>query len=576
MKEFKMLSLFDGSGGFPLAGALSGITPVAASEIEPFPIRVTTKRFPSMKHLGDVSQINGAEIEPVDVITFGSPCQDLSVAGQRAGMKHTGNGDEETTRSGLFMEAVRIIKEMRCKTNGEYPTFAVWENVPGAYSSNKGEDFRVVLEELAKVKEAGVSIPKSAKWLLAGEIVGEGYSIAWRTLDAQYWGVPQRRRRIYLVADFTGQCAGKILFERTGLRGNIAESGAQGERTSGDAENGTAAADRAVVYDGSAVTSPINVQNPQPGDPCHTLNTDSRNYLVYEMTHADEVIRECKYGLCPTLQARMGTGGNQVPLVMEKPVICLQGNGIDRADTAGCNGRGWNDKTCYTLNTIDRPAVCYAIDRAAFNQGINAQYDISIQENLMQTCVAKVPNAVCYGIGNGQADQAGLNREKVGCLNCMHDQQAVLIDEEPHYIVRRLTPLECCRLQGFPGCWTMGLETAEPTEEDLIFWREVFEIHRKIVTGAKKPKTDKQIIKWLQNPYSDSAEYKMWGNGICLQNALYVMQGIAEELRDRNDKNKLVCWDEPCSMKCPICCFDCEEFETCPEACDQESCREDY
>lgn len=526
MREFKLGSLFSGSGGFELAGSLNGLTPAWGSEIEPFPIRVTTKRFPNMKHLGDVSKINGAEIEPVDVITFGSPCQDLSVAGQRAGMKHTDNGDEETTRSGLFMEAVRIIKEMRCKTNGKYPTFAIWENVPGAYSSNKGEDFRTVLEELTKIKEAGVSIPKSAKWLLAGEIVGEGYSIAWRTLDAQYWGVPQRRRRIYLVADFRGQCAGKILFEREGLRGDITESGTQRQGTSRNADNGTAAADRAVK--------------------------------LIEMTHADEVIRECQYGLCPTLQARMGTGGNQVPLVLEKPVICLQGNGIDRADTAGCNGRGWNDKTCYTLNTIDRPAVCYAldsissnsmksnnphsgfhetekaktidtsdqnpcknqggicvvqpiyaIDRAAFNQGINAQYDISIQENLIQTCVAKGPNAVCYGIGNGQADQSGLNKEKVGCLNCMHDQQAVLIDEEPHYIVRRLTPLECCRLQGFPDCWTMGLETAEPTEEDLTFWREVFETHRQIVTGAKKPKTDKQIIKWLQNPYSDSAEYKM-------------------------------------------------------------------
>lgn len=184
-RRLKLGSLFSGSGGFELAGSLNGLTPVWGSEIEPFPIRVTTKRFPNMKHLGDVSKINGAGIEPVDVITFGSPCQDLSVAGQRAGMKHTDNGDEETTRSGLFMEAVRIIKEMRCKTNGKYPTFAIWENVLGAYSSNKGEDFRTVLEELAKIKEAGVSIPKSAKWLLAGEIVGEGYSIAWRTLDAQ-------------------------------------------------------------------------------------------------------------------------------------------------------------------------------------------------------------------------------------------------------------------------------------------------------------------------------------------------------------------------------------------------------
>ena len=149
----KMMSLFDGSGGFPLAGAMCGITPVYASEVEPYPIAVTTSRFPKMKHLGDVSKVNGAELDPVDLITFGSPCQDMSVAGKRAGLKHQDKGDEETTRSGLFMEAVRIIKEMRKATNGRYPTFALWENVPGAFSSNRGEDFKVVLEELVKITE---------------------------------------------------------------------------------------------------------------------------------------------------------------------------------------------------------------------------------------------------------------------------------------------------------------------------------------------------------------------------------------------------------------------------------------
>lgn len=146
----KLMSLFDGSGGFPLAASLCGIEPVYASEVEPYPIAVTKSRFPNMKHLGDVSRIKGAEIEPVDIITFGSPCQDMSVAGKRAGLKHTAVGDEETTRSGLFMEAIRIIKEMRVKTNGIYPRFAVWENVPGAFSSNRGEDFRLVLEEFIK------------------------------------------------------------------------------------------------------------------------------------------------------------------------------------------------------------------------------------------------------------------------------------------------------------------------------------------------------------------------------------------------------------------------------------------
>lgn len=146
-------SLFDGSGGFPLAGVMSGVVPVWASEIEPYPIAVTRSRFPKMIHLGNVTEINGRKVKPVDIITFGSPCQDMSIAGKRAGMKHESRGDEGTTRSGLFYEAVRIIREMREETHGRYPTFAVWENVSGAFSSNGGEDFRCVLEELAKICE---------------------------------------------------------------------------------------------------------------------------------------------------------------------------------------------------------------------------------------------------------------------------------------------------------------------------------------------------------------------------------------------------------------------------------------
>ena len=214
----KLLSLFDGSGGFPLAGALCGIEPVAASEVEPYPIAVTRSRFPNMKHLGDVSKINGAEIEPVDIITFGSPCQDLSVAGKRAGI--------EGERSGLFMEAIRIIKEMRDATTNEFPRYAVWENVPGAFSSNGGEDFRIVLEEFVKVTEPEAEMPPMDKggWAYADVILGKGWSIAYRVFDAQYWGVPQRRRRIYLVADFRGGRAGEILFKREGLRRNTETS----------------------------------------------------------------------------------------------------------------------------------------------------------------------------------------------------------------------------------------------------------------------------------------------------------------------------------------------------------------
>ena len=224
-------SLFDGSGGFPLGGVLCGIEPKWKSEIESFAIAVTNKHFPSVKHYGDVSSINGAEVEPVDIITFGSPCQDLSVAGKRAGL-------EDGIRSNLFYQAIRIIKEMRSKTNGEYPRYIVWENVPGAFSSNKGEDFRSVLEAVCSVKEPEIHIPQpqDGKWTTAGEIVGNGYSVCWRTLDAQYFGVPQRRRRIYLVADFASECCGKILFESEGVSRHTAESCGEREGTAGGVE----------------------------------------------------------------------------------------------------------------------------------------------------------------------------------------------------------------------------------------------------------------------------------------------------------------------------------------------------
>ena len=240
-------SLFDGSGGFPLAGCMCGIEPLWASEIEPYPIAVTKARFPRMKDLGDVQKINGAEIDPVDVITFGSPCQDMSIAGKRAGLRHEENGDDQTTRSGLFIEAIRIIREMRQATNGKYPAFAVWENVPGAFSSNEGADFKTVLEELASVahgERVSVPFPEKRRWHNAGEIVGDGFSIAWRVLDAQYWGVPQRRKRIYLVADFAGGRAGEILFEREGGSGNP-ESGEEVRQGAADhAAGGAGGSDR--------------------------------------------------------------------------------------------------------------------------------------------------------------------------------------------------------------------------------------------------------------------------------------------------------------------------------------------
>ena len=213
-RKLTLGSLFDGIGGFPLAGKMAGITPVWASEIEPFPIRVTEKRLPEMKHYGDVHGLNGANLEPMDIITFGSPCQNLSVTGKRAGLR----GEQ----SSLFFEAVRVITEMRRSTNGQYPRWAVWENVPNAMHIDQGRAFREVLQSLIRIKDpaADVPVPENGRWLPAGEILGNGYSLAWRVLDAaQGWGVAQRRKRIFAVLDLDGQCAGKVLFESEGLSG---------------------------------------------------------------------------------------------------------------------------------------------------------------------------------------------------------------------------------------------------------------------------------------------------------------------------------------------------------------------
>ena len=223
-----MGSLFDGIGGFPLAAIRNGILPVWASEIEAFPIAVTRLRFPDMVHVGDITKLNGAVLPPVDIICGGSPCQDLSVAGARAGLAGS--------RSGLFMEQTRITKEMRDADERRgrtgihvRPRFLLWENVPGAFSSGtpKGEDFRIVLEEIVRIKAGGVSVPEpdTGRWEPAGRIVlGADFSLAWRCLDAQYWGVPQRRKRIFLVADFAGRSAGQILFDQESLPGHPAQS----------------------------------------------------------------------------------------------------------------------------------------------------------------------------------------------------------------------------------------------------------------------------------------------------------------------------------------------------------------
>ena len=251
-----MGSLFDGIGGFPLAAIRNGITPVWASEIEAFPIEVTKIRFPEMLHVGDITKLDGAKLPPVDVICGGSPCQDLSVAGQRRGLA----GE----RSGLFMEQTRIAKEMRKADEQRNvpaylvrPRYLVWENVPGAFSSAEGEDFRAVIEEIVRIKYSTCDVPRpeSGRWESAGAVLlGNEFSLAWRVMDAQFWGVAQRRRRIFLVADFGGTTAPEILFKQDSLFGDIAQSG-------GPRQGATAPAEGCPDDTGGACLTPWDVQS---------------------------------------------------------------------------------------------------------------------------------------------------------------------------------------------------------------------------------------------------------------------------------------------------------------------------
>lgn len=434
----KLLSLFDGSGGFLLAGEMCGIEPVYASEIEPYPIAVSKSHFPNVKHLGDICKIKGSELEPVDIITFGSPCQNMSIAGNREGIKHITIGSNETTQSGLFIEAIRVIKEMRLATNGVYPRYTVWENVCGAFNSNKGEDFRTVLEEFIRISEPNAVMPKVPKagWAYADCISGNGWSIAYRTFDAQYWGVPQRRRRIYLVADFRGGRAKEILFEQEGLRGHTAQSGTQGQEIAGDIGNGIKADDRkrncltAYSFD-SLSSNSMKSKNPFSG--CRVVEVSK----TLDTSTPDPSKNQCG-----------------IAIVQKVVVYDARGNG--------------DGKLCPTI-TGDH--------------------------------------------NNRVTDYTAL---------CCEEKPVVL-----DYIVRRLTPTECARLQGFPSKWGFLDAKEDFTEEEYKFWLEVRNTYAKINGKAEKDYTKAQILIWYNKLHTDSAEYKMWGNGIALPNALYVMQGIS-------------------------------------------------
>lgn len=456
----KLGSLFDGSGTCPLAASAVGIIPAWASEIEPFPKAVTQSRFPKMVHLGDITKMNGAEIEPVDVITFGSPCQNLSIAGNGKGLA----GQE----SSLFFEAIRVIQEMRCATNGRFPQIVIWENVYGAFSSTQGEDFRTVIETLWKICEGNDSVPRYAedkqgrqKWPHTGFVLGDRSSIAWRGLDAQGWGVPQRRKRVFVVLDLGGQCAGRILFEREGLRRDFKKVRRTGETIRPASETSPAEHYRVYAVENHAQDSRVSLR------PDNTVQT---------------------------LAGRMGTGGGNVPLVL---VPCFGQASYDeyapteQAVTLKATGGNYGGGT----ETLVLEPIGADFYNQAITGGVTMTLAAARPDHHHLPC-ALIPYTLkirsgCEGGGKG----ALIQEDKSATLSCNNDQTLFVPTQtengEVIYLARKLTPTECASLQGFEKDWCA-----------LV-------------------------------PHKDSAEYKMWGNGMAFPCMLYIMEGVQEVLAER-------------------------------------------
>lgn len=448
----------------------------------------------TLKHLGDITKINGAEVEPVWCITGGSPCQDLSIAGKRAGLAGA--------RSGLYMEQIRIVKEMRehdrsIGRTGEFvrPRYMVWENVPGAFSSNFKDgfgDFGAVLEETVRIAEPGFSLPRlpdKQRWTKSGGLVGDGWSVAWRTHDAQYWGVPQRRRRISLVVDFNGHTAGDILFERfggaesSGVHEVVADSGRESRsEVQPDAEG-------------------VRRDTPEGGTAREEIAGGAENCSAYAVRIRGGCDGGGKGALVQTEKSgTLGTGNDQT-------IFCLQGNGIDRADTAGCNGKGRKENISCTLNTIDRPAVM-ALD--GYNQTARADAFPTLRHAATDYthihCTFSMPGFGDYREGDvaSSCKQRDFKdgTDLVCAVDCRNFREGGEINGtlqaksnggisynlqntvRTGMVVRRLTPMECERLQGFQDHWT-----------DIGDWRD------------SKGK--------LRKP-SDSPRYKALGNSIAL------------------------------------------------------------
>lgn len=456
MQELTLGSLFDGIGGFCYAATLTGrIKPIWAAEIEQNCIDITRYHFPEVMHVGSVTELKGNEIQPVDIITFGSPCQDLSIAGARKGLK--GN------RSGLFLEAIRIIEEMRLATNGKYPTFIIWENVPGAFSSRDGADFRTVLEKIAKTN---IPMPASGKWATAGMVRGGGVDTAWRVLDAQYWGVPQRRKRIYLIGDFGGQRAGEILFKSESLLGYTPKSKEQRAETAGQP------------------TDSIRAESSRGRIPC-IIHEEKRSVIPLR----NEVTRnKASNGL------GVGEVGGPCPTLTTADVHSVfyeayQHHGYRESNTSGT-------LTTEQNSTIrgDTPLVVRT-DKRAFRENQHGGY--------RETEISGTLRAAMGTYGGGSET---IVTEKQQAKKNIPSKPKSIKDilkktaQKVVYIIRRLIPVECERLQGYPDNWTKygagGMEIA------------------------------------------DTARYRAIGNSICVYCAERVYLGILNALEEEADNGR--------------------------------------
>lgn len=503
-----------------------------------------------MVHLGDITKMSGYTIPPVDVVTFGSPCQDLSIAGKRAGMA----GE----RSGLFSEAVRIIREMRYATFGAYPKYAVWENVPGAFSSNKGEDFHAVLQSLCRVIDPDAVIPRPTdarggiKWPRAGAILADHYSLAWRTMDAQHWGVPQRRLRISLVLDLTGGRAGEILFEPESLRGHFAPGITPGQATAGTVENGAGTADRAftlkirsgcegggkgalVQTEKSATLSTLQDQTLFVAEPPKAYSFDSLASNSMKSSNPHSGCREVE--IAKTLDTSppdpaKNQGGiailDVLPFDTTQITSPQNGNNPHFGDPCHPLAATAHPPAAVCLNYINPVAEPLIYDARGNGDGItsptmtgdhNSRVTDYTAITLQGDTVAGALLARDYK-GPGRADSLGrviaqpvgadlyngtLTGDKAVTLTTATGQGGAntgpsVIEKIIRWIVRRLTPTECERLQGYPDGWT-----------DLGGW---------VDSRGKAHKA------------ADSPRYKALGNSIALPQWYYVLGGISDRLPD--------------------------------------------